>query len=144
MKRLTLIDKAFILKASALFTQLDLELLLPIADKLSMITCKSGDTLFTYGETAHRLYLIVTGSIAIQSKEGQELAVLGPQDFFGDEAVFGEQNRLYHALCQSDAILLGLSHTHLLSIISECPNVALSLLHAYASTTPFRARKQKT
>lgn len=141
MKRLTLIDKAFILKASTLFTELDLELLLPIADKLTTLNCKTGETVFAYGETAHRLYLIVKGSIAIRNQMGEDLTVLEAQEFFGDEAIFGEQLRKYQAVCQKDTLLLALSHTHLLSIISESPNVALSLLYAYASTTSFRARK---
>lgn len=141
MKRLTLIDKAFILKASPLFAQLDLDLLLPIADKLSLINCSNGDIIFDYGEEAHRMYFTAKGHVAILDKSGATLALLGPNDFFGDEALFSEQPRGYVAKCQTDATLLALSKTNLLTIISECPAVATGLLQTYAATTPFRYRK---
>lgn len=141
MKRLTLLDKAFILKSSPLFAQLDLDLLLPIADKLNLINCSSGDTIFSIKEDAHRMYFIVKGMVAMLDHHGNPLASIGPNEFFGDEALFSEQPRAYEAKCQSDTVLLGLSRTNLLTIISECPTVAVGLLNAYASTTPFRLRR---
>lgn len=140
MKRLTLLDKAFILKSSPLFAQLDLDLLLPIADKLSLILCDAGDVIFSIGEDAQRMYFTVKGNVAIVNKEEKVLAQLGPNDFFGDESLFSEQPRAYEAKCQTNAVLLGLSRTNLLTIISEAPTVATGLLQAYASTTPFRYR----
>lgn len=143
MKRLTLIDKAFILKSSPLFAQLDLDLLLPIADKLSIIDCDKDDQIFTIGDDAHRMYFTVKGSVFIRDQQHNTLATLGPNDFFGDEALFSENQRAYEAVCASDSVLLALSRTNLFTIISECPTVAIGLLNAYASTTPFRYRKQR-
>lgn len=141
MKRLTLIDKAFVLKSSQLFSQLDLDLLLAIADKLSSFTCDAGDLIFEVGEQAHRIYFLVRGSVEMCNEQGNVIATLNSQDFFGEESLFNEQPRAYSARCQKEALLLTLSHTHLMTIISECPQVAIGLLQAYASTTPFRPRK---
>jgi CRP/FNR family cyclic AMP-dependent transcriptional regulator len=142
MKPLTLIDKVFILKGSSLFSSLDLELLLPIADKLTSINFNRANPIFTIGEKAHRIFFLVKGTVLIKDQEGKALATIHPPDFFGDEALFSEQKRAYSAICQSDALLLVLSHTHLLSIISECPSVAIGLINAYASMTEFRFRKE--
>ena len=64
-------------------------------------------------------------------------------DYFGDESLFNEQARGYIAICKSDALFLTLSRSHLLSIISECPSVAVSLLQSYASLLPCRHKKQE-
>lgn len=140
MKRYTLIDKAFLIKKTALFEQLDLDLLLAIADKLTLAHFDKGDLIFNHNEEAHRMYFIVKGSVSILDKNQVQLASLGPEDFFGDESIFSEKPRGYTATCQEDTILLSLSRTNLLTIISECPSVAVGLLQAYTSTTPFRQR----
>lgn len=138
MKKFTLIDKAFILKTTTLFHELELDLLLPIADKLTLVSFDSGDAIFNIGADAHRMYFIIKGNISMKDASNNTLAALGPNDFFGDESLFSEQPRAYNAICQTDVTLLALSKTNLLTIISESPAVAIGLLNAYASATPYR------
>ncbi len=137
---LNLIDKAFLLKKTSLFGSLDLDLLLTIADRLELITHRKGEKVFQLDQDAHRMYLIVEGEVSIQNKEGESLAVLTPGEFFGDEALFQERPRAYDAICSTPLTLLALTRSHLLSIIAECPSVAIALLEAYTRTTPFRHR----
>lgn len=141
MKNYTLIDKAFLLKRTPLFEQLDLDLLLPIADKLTLAQFDAGDAIFSYNEEAHRMYFIVNGSVKITDSQGVQIAMLGDEDFFGDESIFNEKPRQYSAMTETETILLSLSRTNLLTIISECPSVAVGLLQVYTSTTPFRFPK---
>lgn len=141
MNKLTLIDRAFFLKRTPLFSMLDLDLVLAIADKLQVVSFDAGQPIFGISEDAHRLYLIVKGTIEIRDKSGEVLAILGADDFFGDESLFSEKPRGYEAIAKTDAIVLALSKTNLLTIISECPSVAVGLLQAYTSMTPFRPRK---
>lgn len=141
MKRLTLIDKAFLLKKTPLFGNLDLDLLLPIADKLSLIDYDASENIFAAGDVAQRMYFIVKGAVEIRDQNNHVLAVLEENDFFGDEAIFSETPRAYNAFSKIDTFLLTLSRTNLLTIISECPSVAVGLLQVYTSTTPFRSRK---
>jgi CRP/FNR family transcriptional regulator, cyclic AMP receptor protein len=140
MKRLTLIDKAFLLKKTPLFVSLDLDLLLPIADKLGIVSFHAGDFIFSNLEEAHRMYFILNGKVEIQVPPAT-LALLSQDDFFGDESIFNEKPRAYTAISKTDSTLLTLSRTNLLSIISECPSVAVGLLQVYASTIAFRLRK---
>jgi CRP/FNR family transcriptional regulator, cyclic AMP receptor protein len=140
MKRLTLIDKAFLLKKTPLFGSLDLDLLLPIAEKLTLIDYDAGENIFTLGDDAQRMYFIYKGTVDITEKQGQVLATLHDNDFFGDESIFSEKTRAYNAISRTDTDIFTLSKTNLLTIISECPSVAVGLLQVYASITPFRAR----
>lgn len=140
MKPLSLIEKAFFLKRVKPFSELDLDLLLAVSEKLYYDEYDAGERVFVYGQAANRMYLIVRGSVEIQDEMMRPLYALGSNDFFGDESVFNEQPRSYGAICKTDAELLTLSRSHLLSIISECPSVAVSLLQCYAQQIPCRAK----
>jgi CRP-like cAMP-binding protein len=140
MPSFNLIDKAFLLKKSPLFEALDLDLLLSIADKIESSHYRPNDMIFQCGQDAQRLYLIVSGEISIEDRNGIELARLLPGEYFGDEAMFTEKRREYSAICRSKAELFSLSRSHLLSIFQECPSVALSFLEAYTCLLVFRAR----
>lgn len=143
MNKLTLIDRAFFLKRLPIFSTLDLDILLAIADKLHVVNFEAGEMIFGFNEDAHRMYFIVKGSVEIRNEEQLSIAQLEQDDYFGEEALFNEQPRSYEAISQSDSTVMALSKTNLLSIISECPGVAVSLLKAYASNTPFRRRKDE-
>ncbi len=141
MKRLNLIEKTFLLKKTPPFTSLELNLLLPIADKLVAAAFGKGETIFQCNETAHRMYLIAEGIVEVYSPEGQLMANLYSNDFFGDESLFSGIPRGYTAVSKTETQLLALSETHLLTIISECPDVALGFLQVYTATMRFRPRK---
>lgn len=138
--KLNLIDKAFLLKKTSLFGSLDLDLLLTISDHLEMVSHRTSEKVFQLDQDAHRMYLIVDGRVLIQNKEGQSLAELSAGEFFGDESLFHERPRTYEAICATPLTLLALSRSHLLSIIAECPTVAIALLEAYTHGTEFRKR----
>lgn len=140
MNKLTLIDRAFFLKKTPLFGMLDLDLLLPIADKLQVVTFDAGTPVFKIDEEAYRMYFIAEGTVEIFDSAHAIIATLSDADFFGDESIFNQQKRAYEAVCKTDSTLLALSRTTLLTIISECPSVAVGLLQAYTSMTSFRQR----
>lgn len=141
MNRFTLIDRAFFLKRTIVFSSLDLDLLLAIADKLSVVAFEHEHPIFGLNEEGYRMYFIARGSVDIRDAHGHLLATLDTGEFFGDESLFSERPRSYSAISKGDTILFALSRTNLLTIISECPAVAIGFLQAYTSTTPFRPRK---
>ena len=134
----SLIEKAFFLKKVRIFHELDLELLLSIAEKLHEDDYDAGEKIFTTGQVANRIYFIAQGTVLISDERMRPLVELGTGDYFGDESLFNEQARGYIAVCKKDALFFTLSRSHLLSIISECPSVAVSLLQAYAQQLPCR------
>jgi CRP-like cAMP-binding protein len=134
----SLIEKAFFLKKVRLFSDLDLEILLAIAEKLHEDDYEKDEKVFTPGQVANRIYLIFSGSVTLYDAQRKALCELGSGDYFGDEALFNEQSRGYTTICKEDALFLTLSRSHLLSIISECPSVAVTLLQSYSQQLPCR------
>lgn len=141
MKRLTLIDKAFLLKRTPLFATLDLDLLLSVADKLGVVMYESGEEIFPVNQEAHRMYFVAKGAVLIRNQRHEVISRLTSADFFGDESLFNGKPRTYEAVSETDTLLLTLSRSHLSMILSECPTVALSFLQEYASLLSFRPRK---
>ena len=134
----SLIEKAFFLKKMRLFSDLDLEILLAIAEKLHEDDYDKDEKIFTSGQVANRIYLIASGTVQIFDEQRRLLTELHAGDYFGDESLFNEQPRGYTAACKSDTLFLTLSRSHLLSIISECPSVAVTLLQSYSQQLPCR------
>lgn len=134
----SLIEKAFFLKKTRLFSDLDLEMLLAVAEKLHEDDYDQGEKVFNPGQVANRIYLIASGSVQIYDAERGAICNLSSGDYFGDESLFNERPRSYTAICNSDTLFLTLSRSHLLSIISECPSVAVTLLQAYSQELPCR------
>lgn len=141
MKHLTLIDKAFLLKRTAPFSTLNLDLLLTIADKLGLVVFDPGDYIFFMKEEANRMYFIVKGQVHLQGADNQDLHILGTGDFFGEESLFNNKPRGYAAFTSVETHVLTLSRTSLYTIISECPSVAVGFLQVYTSMMPLRPLK---
>ncbi len=140
----SLIEKAFFLKKVRLFSDLDLELLLAIAEKLHEDDYDAGERVFHPGQVANRIYFIEHGTVEICDEKMKPLCTLGVGDYFGDESLFNERSRCYGSQAKTDAIFLTLSRSHLLSIISECPSVAVALLHAYSQQISCRHKAKET
>ena len=134
----SLIEKAFFLKKMRLFSELDLEILLAIGEKLHEDDYEKDEKVFTPGQVANRIYLIVQGVVQIVSEPKKLVSELQAGDYFGDESLFNEQPRSYAAICKTDSLFFTISRSHLLSIISECPSVAVTLLHSYSQLLPCR------
>ncbi len=134
----SIIEKAFFLKKTRLFNDLDLEVLLAIAEKLHEDEYDQDEKVFTPGQVANRIYLIAEGTVQIFNEQRLPLSELHPGDYFGDESLFNEQPRSYAAVCKTDTLFYTISRSHLLSVISECPSVAVTLLQSYSQLLPCR------
>lgn len=143
MKELPLIEKAFFLKKTEIFSELDLDLLLAIGDKAETRVCEDKELIFCLNQDAHRLYFILDGRVKVEDADGRAISHLKTQDFFGDESLFNQEPRGYSAFAQGKTVLLTISRTHLSEIILECPQVALGIIRAYAAVTQFRKRKME-
>jgi CRP/FNR family transcriptional regulator, cyclic AMP receptor protein len=140
MKQLSLIEKAFFLKKTKVFSDLDLDLLLAIADKISQDLYDKDETVFSINQVANRMYFVANGTVQILDQGDQMIAELSPPEFFGDEALFNEKPRTFHAICKTEALLLTLSRSNLMTILSECPSVATSFLQCYSNPLTCRQK----
>ena len=137
----SLIEKAFFLKKIRLFNELELELLLAIAEKLHEDDYDAGEKIFSAAQVANRIYFLIQGNVEIFDDKSRCLTSLTGGQYFGDESLFNEQPRAYSAICKIDTLLLSLSRSHLLSTISECPSVAIALLQSYSQKLPCRFKE---
>ncbi len=143
MKQLSLIEKAFFLKKTRLFQDLDLDLLVAIADKMNQDIYEKGEKVFDFNQRANRMYLIANGKVGLFDEKEELIAHLSKSDFFGDESLLNEKERAYFAICEEKTLFLTLTKNHLMTILSECPNTAIALLQSYAQTMSHRYLKEK-
>ena len=145
MKQLSLIEKAFFLKKLHLFNDLNLDLLIAIAEKMHQDFYNKGEVIFNTKQHAYRMYFLITGNVEVFSPKEKKLYDLFPGDYFGEEALFNEKPRTYLTKCSCDCSFLTLTCINLMNIITECPSVAIALLKDYADNTPhkvFRIREK--
>jgi len=138
MKITSLIEKAFLIKKLPLFTELELNDLLAIADKLECHDYSVGEEIFHIGQLAHRMYILAQGTIQVQNEDKGVIDLLKAPNFFGDQALFSDKERNYEAVTTSQCLIYSISKTNLLSIIAEFPSVALGFLSAYAKKSVLR------
>ncbi len=140
MKHLTLLEKSFLLKKTPMFSSLELDLLLPIADKLNQSEIPESEVIFDINEQAYSLYFIVSGEVGIYDSKGNTVISLSEGEVFGEESIFSGSPRSYKVLTQNHLNILTLSKADLLAIIHEYPQVAVGFLEAYARVVPIRPR----
>lgn len=132
MRTQGLIEKAFILKKSPLFSSIDLDLLLSLADKATLGRFEREETIFGYAQEGSRLYVVAEGQVALRNEKGQLMALVQSPDFFGDEALFNERPRGYMAAALDASILVSLSKTHLFGFMNECPAALINMMQIWA------------
>ena len=82
MKPLSLIEKAFFLKKVKIFADLDLDLLLAVAEKLHYDEYDQNEQVFALNQAANRMYLIVQGSVQILDEQMRPLCDLTARGIF--------------------------------------------------------------
>jgi CRP/FNR family transcriptional regulator, cyclic AMP receptor protein len=137
MKELTILEKTFFLKKHALFSNLELELLLVISDKIIQDEYDKDEKVFEIDQIANRMYFIYKGEVKISTND-KKITYLRNNEYFGEESLFNDLARSYEATCIKNTVFLTLSRTNLMTIISECPTLAISFLEKYTTIFPCR------
>lgn len=141
MNHFTLIEKAFFLKKTPMFSSLELDLLFPISDKLSLIEIDDNEIIFDVGENAYSIYLIAKGEVTVYGSDKKEICILKQGELFGEESIFSGSPRAYKTYSRTKVQLLNLSQSDLLALIHEYPNIATGFIEMYTKVIPFRPRK---
>ncbi len=105
-------ERIAFLKKIHLFRGLDDDQLATVAAKLGEASYKTGDVVFKQGSQAQDFFLIYSGSVRVMRREKkteQQLAVLLPDDYFGEEAFLSNFRRPVSIYVQEDALLFVLS-----------------------------------
>jgi CRP/FNR family transcriptional regulator, cyclic AMP receptor protein len=124
---LTSDERRELLRSVALFAALDDE-------ELDEVAALAGEREFApkamiarQGQVETGFYLIVSGRVQV-THGGEQLATLGPGDFFGELSVIDQQPRLASVVATEPTVCLALASWDLLALLQAKPNIAIALL----------------
>ena len=99
-----------------------------IADQLSEINYKSGQSVFKKGDEGDAMYIILEGAVQIIQEEGGSRFVqaqLGRGNFFGEMAIVSDQPRAATVAAAVPTVLLPVDKDDFLEKVRTDPAVAL-------------------
>lgn len=130
---------------NALFPGLLPEELQAIKRSAQHRTFRAGEVIFSAGGPGDGIYLVETGrvqiSAVVSNSEPRTLAVLGPDELFGEMAVIDDAPRSATARAEVDTSTLFLSSEQLPALLESQPRLALSLFREVSNR--LRALNQK-
>lgn len=92
----------------------------------------SGQVLTTEGKQGHEFFLILEGQAKV-SRDGNDLATLGPGQYFGELSLLGGGPRTATVTADSDMELLVVGQREFAGVLDEIPGVAHKLLTTMAA-----------
>jgi len=137
-------DLADIIRNIPLFSGLSREDMAKILGNLEEESVKAGTIIFSQGDKGDAFYLIHSGAVRIvlESTDGREetIAVLGPQDCFGEMALLSAEPRSASVIAVKDTMVWKLSRDSWDELIAKHPSW---LLHFCAILSQRLARMEK-
>jgi CRP/FNR family transcriptional regulator len=119
--------KLELLSKVPLFAGLDRGSLDHVARLADEIDLPADKMLLHEGELPYEFFLIVEGQVRIE-RDGQQLNVLGPGDFFGEIALLDGGRRTATVTTQTPVRLLVLGTREFHSLMAEYPDIRVSVL----------------
>jgi CRP-like cAMP-binding protein len=102
-----------------------------VADRAVEVDFPANHVIARQGEIGTGFFLIVSGSVRV-IRGGEEVAVLGPGDFFGELSVLDGQPRVAQVVAIEPTRCLGLASWDFEQALLEHPSLALSILRGLA------------
>lgn len=134
--RMVTSDELYALSDSSLFRELDLQVRLTMARRMSAHHYSAGEIIVMTGEPCRVVYLIAKGQVRIQhlSPEGREyvLHTIGSGQSFNLEAAIDGGYTLATASALTDTDVYGIPVDVFRQVLNEHPRVALALLEHLA------------
>ena len=110
-------------------TKQDLRAIARLADS---DTCRAGEVLVKEGRRGNELFVIVEGTAAV-TRDGEDVATLGPGDYFGELAVLRPAPRTATVTATTDMELLIVTSRELAILLADVPLFARKLLSGMAA-----------
>jgi hypothetical protein len=126
---IALTDKILHLKNIEIFADLSVNELAAVASVTEEATFGEDEMVFREGEIGDTLFLILEGEVAVikdcSGDKEIELDSIGPGEYFGEMALFGDDHRSATIKVKSAARFLSLQKQELQEIVREYPQIAL-------------------
>lgn len=130
---MTLTRKARVeyLRKVALFSGLTDRALSTIAGKAEVLEYEPGQYIVRQKQIGTGFYLIVRGRARVV-RGGDELAVLGPGQFFGELSVLDQSPRMAHVVAAEPTVCLALASWDFIKLLEGNPKIAVAMLQELA------------
>ena len=129
---LTLDRRAELLGACRLFTGVGPTDLAALADRAVEVEFPADRVIARQGEIGTGFFVVVEGSARVV-RDGEELAVLGPGQFFGELSVLDGKPRNAQVIAVGPTTCLALASWDFEAVLLDEPRVALAILRGLAS-----------
>ncbi len=97
-------------------------------DGRTVLKCRQKQALFSQGDPADAVFYILKGKIklTVLSRHGKEaiIAVLGPDDFFGEACLAGQHLRMATATATADSSIMRLEKKAIIRLLHDEPTFA--------------------
>ncbi|MCC6552626.1 MAG: HEAT repeat domain-containing protein [Polyangiaceae bacterium] len=123
----TTIEKILFLQRVPLFSRVAGDDLVALARGSIVVALQKGDLIFRQGEPGGSLYSIISGKVSL-TIDGREIAVLGPDDVFGEMSIFDREPRTSTATVAEDAELLRVSAEDFHEAVHETVEIAEAVI----------------
>jgi CRP/FNR family transcriptional regulator len=124
-------DKIWYLKQNRLFANAPIAAIEGGEGIFTMETVPKRATLFDQGDAGKIVYLIKTGRVRIarNTADGKEVtvAILGPGDMFGEDALFGGTERTSVATCMEETLICKAAADDLFGLLAGNSSLALNV-----------------
>ncbi len=126
---LTALEKANLLDRVDLFAGLGGISLEAIAEHAVEVEFATGRPIVRQGEVGTGFFLVVSGGARVV-RDGDELARLGPGDFFGELSLLDQQPRIATVTAEGPTTCLAIASWEFEELLDEQPRLAVGILKA--------------
>ena len=120
------------LRAVPLFSQVDKHDLDVIDSAITTLSFPAGEVLMREGSTAREMVIVVDGELSV-SRDGEEIATIGPGGFAGEMGLLTDHRRSATVSAKTDVHILHIDARAFDSVLQEAPQVAVAMLPIVAS-----------
>ncbi|MGH2406187.1 MAG: Crp/Fnr family transcriptional regulator [bacterium] len=123
--------KVDLLRKVAIFSGVPDRALGAIADQAEVIDFPADRYIVRQGQVGTGFYLLASGRVRV-TRGGEELARLGPGDFFGELSVIDQMPRTAHVVAEEPTTCLALASWDFMKLLERHPKITLSILREVA------------
>jgi CRP-like cAMP-binding protein len=133
---LSTMERILQLKKIPLFSEFQVRELTAIASIAQEKAFPAGTKIIQEGEVGESLYLVLSGRVSVIKELGLprelHIADIGPDDYFGEMALFDRQPRSASVVAQEETHVLELSRFEFEEIVKEFPQIAIDACRVFS------------
>lgn len=119
------------LRAVPLFSRVDRHDLDVIDRAITELTFPAGDVLMREGSSAREMVIVVEGELTV-SRDGEEIATIGPGGFAGEMGLLTDHMRTATVSAKTDVRVLHIDARSFDHVLEEAPQIAVAMLPVVA------------